>query len=118
MWSAALDWPRWTDTLFSTKAPGGVGEWTVPVIVTVGAVATGKRRSPSSQTTVRALAVHRPGCALAVTPSRSTVVVNVTRTALAVPVPPPDRVIMWVTRRPGPAPNGVDVNVGTTSTGV
>ena len=78
----------------------------------------GKSTSPSSHTTVCAVATgHVPRFGVAVTPSRPTVVVNVIRTPRTVPVPVPDTVTLWVTRVPGGAANGVEVSTGTRSTG-
>ncbi|PSK66332.1 hypothetical protein B0E53_01714 [Micromonospora sp. MH33] len=48
------------------------------------------------------------------TPSRSAVVVNVTRVAVRVPLP--EIVMVWVTPCSGSAPNGVDVSTGVAST--
>lgn len=84
----------------------------MPEIVIVGAAAPGSRStSPNSQTTLIVVTTgHPPWLAVAVTPSRSTVVVKVTRTAVAAPVP--DRLTVWVTGCPADAPNGMDVNTG------
>src|SRR5258706_3042398 len=101
-----------TATTFCTSVPRAVPGCTVPEIVIVGAAAPGFRStSPNSQTTLIVVTTgHPPWLAVAVTPSRSTVVVNVTRTAMAAPAP--ERVTVWVTGCPVEAPNGVDVNTG------
>ena len=107
-----------TPTRFCTSVPDTSPGWTVPVTVTVTAVPSpGKVTSPNSHTTVRAVTTGQaPRLALAATPSRPTVVVNVTRTPGTTPVPVPDSVTVWLTGRPGAAANGVDVRTGTTST--
>src|SRR3954470_7411156 len=103
-------------TRFWTRVPGAVPGWIGPVTVTVTA-SPGKVTSPRSQTTFRAVTVgHVPRLAVAVAPSRPTVVVNVTVTPGTTPVPVPDSVIVWLTGRPGAAPNGVDVSTAVTST--
>src|SRR4051794_22134381 len=105
-----------TVTRFCTRVPGAVPGRTVPVTVTV-APSPGNARSPTSHTTARAVTTgHAPRLVVAVTPSRPTVVVNVSVMPDTTPVPLPDSVTVWLTGRPGAAPNGVDVSTGTTST--
>src|SRR5689334_21448195 len=97
----------------------------MPVIVTFGVAASALDKStfPSSQTTVSAVTIGQlPELALALTPSRPTVVVNVIRTDVSAAAPAPaaapgsDNVIVCVTGCPGAAPKGLDVNTGTAST--